>query len=71
MTRADKWVSDYANLPITAVGNLCLYDYRLLLRDAVIHRLSQTESGREYLEKCWMLEQTEPDRKRLGERFGK
>jgi len=42
-----------------------------LLRDAYIYKLNQTQKGQEYLEKCWILEQTEPDRKKLRERFGK
>lgn len=46
-------------------------DYWLLLRDAVIHQLSQTQRGREYLEQCWVLEQTEPDRQGLRESFGR
>lgn len=45
--------------------------YFLLIRDAFIHKQKQTEAGREYLENCWRLEQTEPDRKALRERFGK
>lgn len=45
--------------------------YFLLIRDAFIYKQKQTEAGREYLENCWRLEQTEPDRKALRERFGK
>lgn len=48
-----------------------LFEYWLCLRDAVVYGNSKTESGREYLEKCWMLEQTQPDKKRLREKFGK
>jgi hypothetical protein len=33
--------------------------------------LSKSEKGREYLEKCWVLEQTEPDRKALRKKAGK
>jgi len=40
-----------------------------LLRDAVIFNHSQTEEGDKYLDKCWTLEQTEPDRKALREKF--
>lgn len=46
-------------------------DFRALLRDAYIFRMDRTEAGREHLEKCWILEQTIPDRKRLRKRFGK
>lgn len=45
--------------------------YLLLLRDAFIYECKKTESGRAYLENCWRLEQTKPDREKLRERFGK
>jgi hypothetical protein len=45
--------------------------YMLLMRDAFIFKQSQTPAGREYLENCWRIEQTEPDRKALRRRFGK
>lgn len=53
------------------IGNLDVFEYFSLLRDAVIYKLMQTEEGREYLDKCWVLEQTKPDRKRLREKLGK
>lgn len=53
------------------MDDLCYYTYRLLLRDALIHACEETETGREYLDKCWVLEQTEPDRKRLREKYGR
>jgi len=43
----------------------------VLLRDALIHKCEETESGREYLEKCWTLEQTEPEREKLREKYGR
>jgi len=58
-------------IPLTEVGELCYYDWLLCLRDAVITKLRTTESGREYLNECWILEQTKPDRKKLRENFGK
>ncbi len=71
VTRPEKWVAEYAGLSLVEVGELCYYDYLLLLRDAVIYTLSQSQKGREYLENCWILEQTETDRasmRRLTER---
>ena len=56
---SEKTVMDYAHLNLG------------LQRDAFIFNLQQTESGREYLEECWLLEQTEPDRKALRGKFGK
>jgi hypothetical protein len=37
----------------------------MLVRDAFIDRMSQTEDGRDYLEQCWILKQTEPDTAKL------
>ena len=39
--------------------------FKMLLRDAYINRMGQTEEGREYLENCWLITQTEPDRAEL------
>lgn len=52
------------------VGELSYYEYRLLLRDAVIHMLNQTSKGQEYLRNAWLYEQTSPDRHSLREKFG-
>ena len=46
----------------------CL-EYRLLLKDALIHKLEQTEEGQDYLEKCWVLQQSTPDYDRLKEKY--
>jgi hypothetical protein len=37
----------------------------------VIYKYMQTEEGQKYLERCWILEQTKPDRAKLREKFGK
>lgn len=37
----------------------------MLLKDAYIYKLNQTEQGRDYLERCWLFEQTKPDRNKL------
>jgi hypothetical protein len=47
------------------------FEYWSFLRDAVIYKYMQTEEGQKYLEKCWTLEQTKPDRAKLREKFGK
>lgn len=53
------------------IEDLPINTYFLLMRDAFIYKQSQSEAGRDYLEKCWILEQTEPDRKALRQKFGK
>lgn len=49
---------------------MMIFEYWLLLHDAVIYNHNQTEEGREYLDNCWRMEQTEPNRKRLREKIG-
>ena len=46
-------------------------DYLIYRRDAFIWRMSQSKEGTEYLDKAYRLEQTEPDRESLREKFGK
>lgn len=62
---------DYARLDFFEVERLPIDIYFGLQRDAYIFNLQQTESGRDYLEQCWILSQTEPDRGALREKFGK
>lgn len=64
-TGAEKMIADYAHMNLCEIGCLCYYDWRVLLRDAVIHRAYQTDGGREWLKKCWLFEQTRPDRASL------
>lgn len=64
-------MAQYAGISIFEVGEICYYDYRLLLRDAVITRLGETEAGREYLDKCWISSQEKPDRAALRAKFGR
>lgn len=45
--------------------------YMLLLRDAFIYRMEQTDEGKKYLKNCWRLEQTQPERGKLRKKFGK
>ena len=43
--------------------------FNVLLRDALVLRLKETEEGRDYLEKCWRYKQVEPDRDALRKQF--
>lgn len=62
---------EHTGLNIYEIGELQFDEYLFLRREAYIYTLQKTETGREYLEKCWVLEQTEPDRKKLKEKFNK
>lgn len=70
-TIEEKIVSDYTRYDFDRVNDLDAFEFWLLLRDAVIHKYMQTESGIEYLENCWRMEQTKPDRKSLREKIKK
>ncbi|MBQ7013387.1 MAG: hypothetical protein IJN11_05670 [Oscillospiraceae bacterium] len=66
-----RLVSEYTGLSFLEVENLELIRYLTWRRDAFIHKLNQTESGREYLENAWRMEQTKPDRAALRKKLGK
>ena len=67
----EKFVKDYSGHDFDRIEELNIFEYWLLLRDSVIWNHMQTEEGRKYLEDCWRMEQTTPDRKRLRDKFGK
>ena len=64
-------MSDYTGFSFIEIEELPIDTYFFLLRDAFIYKHNQSEEGREYLKNCWRLEQTEPDVKKLREKFGK
>ena len=64
-------VSEYTGLNFYEVWSMDYIVYLTLRRDAFIAWLSKTESGQEYLDNAWRMEQTEPDRKALRKKFGK
>ena len=70
-TLSEKTVSDYTGYNFDRIENLNVFEFWLLLHDAVVYNCQQTEQGREYLEKCWLADQTEPDRGALLKYFGK
>jgi hypothetical protein len=64
-------VSEYTGLNFCQVLELNYLDFLLFRRDAWIYRMEQTESGREYLDNAWRMEQTEPDRPKLRKKLAK
>lgn len=70
-TIEEKTVSDYTGYDFDRVEELEVFEYWLLLRDAIVYKYLQTKEGREYLEKCWIMEQTKPDRQALREKMKK
>ncbi len=64
-------VFEYTGINFNEIEELDIIDYLQYKRDAFIHCLNKTEEGREYLENARTLQETQPDRKRLRELFGK
>lgn len=62
-------VSEYSGLNFIELQNLEFDTFQLLLRDAFIYKLEKTESGKEYLETAYILEQDKPDRESLREKY--
>ena len=63
--------ADWLRIPLTEVEDLDYLFYLRIRRDAFVSRLEQTEAGREYLEKAWLLSRTEPDREASRRLFGR
>lgn len=64
-------VSEYTGLNFFEVWSMDYITYLTLRRDAFISWLSKSEAGTQYLDNAWRMEQTEPDRKALRNKFGK
>ena len=56
-----KIVADYSGLSFAEIMELNVMDWYLLLREAMIYNLSQSEAGEAYLRDCWLYEQTDAD----------
>ena len=67
----EKLVRDFTGYDFDRLEELTVFEFWLYLRDAVVYNLSQTEEGQKQLEKCWISEQTSPDRQSLRKYFHK
>jgi len=70
-TIEEKIVSEYTGYNFDRIDELEVFEFWLLLRDAIIYRYMQTEEGRKYLDNCWRIEQTKPQREALRKKVGK
>lgn len=70
-TITEKRVSEYLRISMREVEELEIFDFWFFLREAFIYNCSQTEKGREYLKNAHRLEEVNPDRKKLREKYGK
>lgn len=66
-----QMVAEYTGLTLYEVRGLDYLHYLTLRRDAFIHKMNQTEKGREYLDNAWRMEQTKPDRAALRKKLRK
>lgn len=64
-------VYEYSGLNFEEQMKLDCFTFKMLVRDAYIHKMSQTEEGRDYLQQCWILTQTKPDKAKLRKKFQK
>ena len=62
---------DYCHIDIYEVQDMEIDTYLFFMREAMIWENSQTEEGRKYLNDCYRMEQTKPDREGLRRRFKK
>lgn len=58
-------VSEYTGFNFKIINELEAFEFWLYLRDSIVYKYMQTEEGKEYLENCWRIEQTKPDRKSI------
>lgn len=70
-TWGKRLVAEYTGLNFHQVGQLDYGTYLLWLRDAYISGLNRSEEGRQYLDDCWRMEQTKPDRAKLRQKVGR
>ena len=68
-TGGEKLVAEYANMSVPEVFELDIYDFRMLLRDAVIYNKMQTDKGRKWLKDAYRITQTVPDMDKLRKKF--
>ncbi len=64
-----RLVSAYTLISFTDLMRLDCFTFKMLLRDAFVDKMRQTEEGRDYLEQCWLVKQTKPDRARLRKQY--
>jgi len=70
-TVEEKTVCDYTGFNFSDLDDMCVFEYWLLLHDAVIYGHMQTKEGKEYLNNCWRITQTSPDRSAIRKKMGR
>lgn len=70
-TGLEKLVIDYTGLNLLQIQEMQIDDFLFIARESFINEMNATEDGREYLENCWRLAQTKPDREAIRSHFKK
>lgn len=70
-SRGEKLVIDYTCLNLLQIQELDLDIYLFYMRDAFISECSKTKEGLEYLENCWRMNQTKPEREKLRKKYNR
>ena len=65
----ERLVFEYGGIDFLKQAELNIVEFSAIARDAFIHSLNRSEEGRDYLERCWVAEQTKPDREALRRHF--
>ena len=68
-TASYKMVSNYLMISIFKVDTLDVIEFKYYLREAFIYNCSKTPEGLEYLINAKRLEQVEPDRASLRDKY--
>nr|DAE10139.1 MAG TPA: hypothetical protein [Siphoviridae sp. ctGuJ10] len=66
-----KLVSEYCGCNFNDVFNMGYFYFLYMLKEAFIYRMSQTDSGQEYLENAYRLQMTSPNKEKLRKKFKK
>lgn len=69
ISHKERAIAKYCNISIFDVEELNLVEFLFYYREAVIYNCMQTEDGKEYLKNSYRLQQTEPDREKLREKY--
>ncbi len=69
VSHKEKVIAKYCGISIFDVEELDLVEYLFYYREAVIYNCMQTEEGIEYLQNSYRLQQTDPDREKLREKY--
>jgi hypothetical protein len=64
-----RLVYEYSGIDFKKQEEINLVEFLAIARDAYVSQLNKTEEGQEYLNRCWIAEQTKPDRAALKAHF--